>query len=93
MEFFILIISVPLFLLVVLLISVFVLANYSGNEPAHSAPPAESSPGGARSFPPAETTPDTSRSLTTIVGWGLTLLMYAAFAVAMVSKLKLSKEK
>ncbi len=94
MEFFILIISVPLVLIVVLLISVFVLANYSGNEPAHSAPPAESSPGGgARSFPPAETTPDTSRSLTTIVGWGLTLLMYAAFAVAMGSKLKLNKEK
>jgi hypothetical protein len=33
MEFFILLISVPLFLLVVLLLSVFVLANYSGNEP------------------------------------------------------------
>ena len=38
MEFFILIISVPLFLLVVLLISVFVLANYSGNEPAKGSP-------------------------------------------------------
>ena len=34
MEFFILIISVPLFLLVVLLLSVTVLANYSGREPA-----------------------------------------------------------
>jgi hypothetical protein len=34
MEFFIIIISVPLFLLIVLLLSVFVLANYSGNEPA-----------------------------------------------------------
>jgi hypothetical protein len=38
MEFFILMISVPLFLLVVLLLSVFVLANYSGNEPVKSAP-------------------------------------------------------
>jgi hypothetical protein len=38
MEFFILIISVPLFLIIVLLISVFVLANYSGNEPAKAAP-------------------------------------------------------
>ena len=38
MEFFILMISVPLFLLVVLLISVFVLANYSGNEPAKGSP-------------------------------------------------------
>jgi hypothetical protein len=43
MEFFILIISVPLFLIVVLLISVFVLANYSGNEPA-KGPPAKDSP-------------------------------------------------
>jgi hypothetical protein len=38
MEFFILMISVPLFLIVVLLISVFVLANYSGNEPAKGSP-------------------------------------------------------
>ena len=38
MEFFILLISVPLFLIVVLLISVFVLANYSGNEPAKGSP-------------------------------------------------------
>jgi hypothetical protein len=38
MEYFIIIISVPLFLLIVLLLSVFVLANYSGNEPAKSAP-------------------------------------------------------
>ena len=37
MEFFILMISVPLFLIVVLLISVFVLANYSGNEPANDS--------------------------------------------------------
>ena len=93
MEFFILIISVPLFLIVVLLISVFVLANYSGNEPAHSAPPAESAPGGAQSSSPAEQRPGADSALTTIVGWGLTLLMYAAFAVAMVSKLKLNKEK
>jgi hypothetical protein len=38
MEFVILIISVPLFLIVVLLLSVFVLANYSGREPAKGAP-------------------------------------------------------
>ncbi len=106
MELFILIISVPLFLIVVLLISVFVLANYSGNEPAKSAPPAESAPGaqssspaesapgGAHSSPPpAEQRPGADSALTTLVGWGLTLLMYAAFAVAMFSKLKLSKEK
>lgn len=93
MEFFLVMISVPLFLMILLLFALFVLPHYPRREPAHSAPPAESAPSGARSFPPAETTPDTSRSLTTIVGWGLTLLMYAAFAVAMVSKLKLSKEK
>ena len=92
MELFILIISVPLFLIVVLLISVFVLANYSGNEPAHSTPPAESSPG-AQSSSPAEQRPGADSALTTIVGWGLTLLMYAAFAVAIGSKLKLNKEK
>jgi len=34
MEFFIVMISVPLFLLVVLLLSVTVLAKYSGREPA-----------------------------------------------------------
>ena len=45
MEFFILMISVPLFLLVVLLISVFVLANYSGNEPAKAAPAEVKAPG------------------------------------------------
>lgn len=38
MEFVILIISVPLFLIIVLLLSVFVLANYSGREPAKGAP-------------------------------------------------------
>ena len=104
MELFILIISVPLFLLVVLVISVFVLANYSGNEPAKSAPPAESAPGaqssapaesapGAQSSFPAEQRPGADSALTTIVGWGLTFLMYAAFAVAIGSKLKLNKEK
>ena len=38
MEFFILMISVPLFLILVLLIAVFVLANYSGNEPVKGSP-------------------------------------------------------
>jgi hypothetical protein len=38
MGFFMLIISVPLFLIIVLLLSVFVLANYSGDEPAKAAP-------------------------------------------------------
>jgi hypothetical protein len=38
MEFFILIISVPLFLIVVLLLSVFVLAKYPYREPAKDAP-------------------------------------------------------
>ena len=38
MELFIVLISVPLFLIIVLLLSVFVLANYSGNEPAKGSP-------------------------------------------------------
>ncbi len=38
MELFILIISVPLFLIIVLLLSVFVLANYSRKEPAKAVP-------------------------------------------------------
>jgi hypothetical protein len=38
MEKVIVLFSVPLFLLFVLLIVVFVLANYSGNEPAKTAP-------------------------------------------------------
>lgn len=45
MEFFILIISVPLFLIIVLLLSVFVLANYSGREPAKASPSAENPTG------------------------------------------------
>lgn len=45
MELFILIISVPLFLIIVLLLSVFVLANYSGDEPAKAAPAEVKSPG------------------------------------------------
>ncbi len=39
LEFFILIISVPLFLIIVLLLSVFVLAKYPYGEPAKDAPP------------------------------------------------------
>jgi hypothetical protein len=38
MEFFILMISVPLFLIIVLLLSVFVLAKYSDPNPANAAP-------------------------------------------------------
>ena len=45
MELFILIISVPLFLIIVLLLSVFVLANYSGNEPTKAAPAEVKAPG------------------------------------------------
>jgi hypothetical protein len=53
MDFFILIISVPLFLIIVLLISVFVLANYSGNEPAKGSP--------AKDSPTEVKAPDTTR--------------------------------
>jgi hypothetical protein len=45
MEFFIIMISVPLFLIVVALLSVFVLANYSRPEPAKASPSAEKTTG------------------------------------------------
>ena len=38
LELLIVLFSVPIFLLIVLLIVVFVLANYSGNEPAKGSP-------------------------------------------------------
>ncbi len=38
MEKVLVLFSVPIFLLIVLLIAVFVLANYSGNEPAKGSP-------------------------------------------------------
>ena len=44
MEKIIVLISVPLFLLTVYLIAVFVLANYSGNEPAKGSPAEEKAP-------------------------------------------------
>jgi uncharacterized membrane protein SpoIIM required for sporulation len=61
MEKVIVLFSVPLFLLFVLLIVLFVLANYSGNEPAKSAPdePAKSAPTEVKS-------PDTSEGADSI---------------------------
>ena len=44
MEFFILMISVPLFLIIVLLLAVFVLAKYPNHEQAKGAPAEESAP-------------------------------------------------
>jgi hypothetical protein len=44
MDMFILIISTPLFLIVVLLLSLFVLANYSGRVPEQSTSPTEHLP-------------------------------------------------
>ena len=44
MDMFILIISTPLFLIVVLLLSLFVLANYSGRTPAQSTFPTDHPP-------------------------------------------------
>ena len=45
MEFFILMISVPLFLIIVGLLSVFVLANYARPEPEKASPSAEKTTG------------------------------------------------
>ncbi len=80
MEFFIVMMSVPLFLIVLLLFALFVLPHYPRREQAQGAPPAEKTPGADKG--PAN-----------IAGWGLTLLMYAAFVVAMISEFKLHKEK
>jgi hypothetical protein len=44
MEKVIVLFSVPIFLLIVLLIAVFVLAKYSGNEPTKNAPTEVKSP-------------------------------------------------
>ncbi len=44
MEFFILMISVPLFLIIVLLLAVFVLAKYPNHEQAKGVPAEESAP-------------------------------------------------
>jgi hypothetical protein len=45
MEFFIVMISVPLFLIIVGLLSVFVLANYSRPEPEKASPSVEETTG------------------------------------------------
>jgi hypothetical protein len=92
MEFFILIISVPLVLIVVLLISVFVLANYSGNEPAQSAPPAAGAPGGP-GLPQAGTSTSADTGPFYLIGWALTLGIYAIFVIAMISALKVQRRK
>ncbi len=92
MEFFIVIISVPLVLIVVLLISVFVLANYSGNEPAKSAPPAAGAPGGPGS-PQAGKSTSADTGPFYLIGWALTLGIYATFVIAMISELKVHRRK
>ncbi len=45
MEFFIVLISVPLFLIVLLLFALFVLSNYPNREPAKASPPVENTTG------------------------------------------------
>ncbi len=92
MEFFLVMISVPLFLLILLAFALFVLAHYPRREPAHSAPPAAGAPGGP-GLPQAGTSSSADTGPYNIVGWGVTLLAYAAFVVAMISEFKLHKEK
>ena len=92
MEFFLVMISVPLFLLILLAFALFVLPRYPRREPAHSAPPAVSAPGGPGS-PQAGTPSSADTGPSNIVGWGLTLLAYAAFVVAMISAAQMNKEK
>jgi hypothetical protein len=92
MEFFLVMISVPLFLLILLGFALFVLPHYPRREPAHSAPSAAGAPGGPTSLQ-AGKTPGADTGPSNIVGWVLTLLAYAAFVVAMISVSKLNKEK
>ncbi len=92
MEFFLVMISVPLFLVILLAFALFVLPHYPGREPAHSAPPAAGAPG-APGSPQAGTSSSADTGPYNIVGWVLTLLAYAAFVVAMISAAKLNKEK
>ncbi len=92
MEFFIVMISVPLFLLILLVFALVVLPRYPRREPAQGASPAESAPG-AHGAPPAEKPSGADKGPTTMASWGVTLLLYAAFVVAIISAFKLHKEK
>jgi hypothetical protein len=92
MEFFLVMISVPLFLLILLAFALCVLPHYPRREPAHSAPLAAGAPGGPGS-PQAGTSSSADTGPYTIVGWGVTLFAYAAFVVAMISAAQLNKEK
>jgi hypothetical protein len=92
MEMVIVYLSVPLFLLGVLVIALVVLPHYPIREAAHNGPPAEQPPG-AHGAPPVEQTPGARTDPMKLVGCGLTFGLYAAFAAAMLSELKLNKEK
>lgn len=91
MEFFIVMMSVPLFLMILLLFALFVLPHYPRHKQAHSAPSTVNVPN-AQGSPPFGSAPDTYIGPTNIVGLGLTILLFAPFVVAMISELKLHKE-
>jgi hypothetical protein len=91
MEMIIVYLSVPLFLLGVLVIALFVLPRYPGGAPAYATPTAVNTPGTYGS-PPDGSAPGTNSGPTNIVGWGLTIVLFAPFVVAMISELKLHKE-
>ena len=92
MEFFLVMISVPLFLVILLVFALFVLPRYPSRAPTHTTPPAVNTPG-AQGSPPAGGAPGTNSDPTNIVGLGFTILMFAPFVVAIISELKLNKEK
>jgi hypothetical protein len=82
MEFFIVMISVPLFLVILLLFSLFVLPHYPRRESVvPNAPPVENTTSVQRASS-ERNVPGTLTKPATIVGWGLTLAMYAIFLVA-----------
>ncbi len=92
MEFFLVMISVPLFLLILLGFALFVLPRYSRLEQTHSTPPAGHTPA-RRDAPQTGHAPEVSAGPSYLVGWGVTLGVYATLVIAMISELKVHRGK
>ncbi len=93
MEFFLVMISVPLFLLILLAFALFVLPRYSRLERAHSAPPVAGQVPARRDSPQAGHAPDVSAGPSYFIGWGVTLGVYATLVIALISELKVHRRK
>jgi hypothetical protein len=69
MEFFLVMISVPLFLIILLVFALFVLPRYPRRAPAHATPPAVNTPG-AQGSPPVGNAPGTNSDPMNMSDWG-----------------------